>query len=124
MHTYKNKKYVHKKSSLYNNAGVSKPEVSPRNTRHEKVQQIMTVCLAVYCGVYPAMRDTCHSHIPPAKNRRRIFIMPVPSKKVFPEGNNSGHGFGLTAEFSGCRDRHYKISVVVRGCLPAASRVL
>ena len=60
--------------------------------------------LLVYCGVYPAMRDTCHSHIPPAKNRRRIFIMPVPSKKVFPEGYNSGHGFGLTAGFSGCRD--------------------
>ena len=41
--------------------------------------------------------------------------MPVPSMKVFPEGNNSGHGSGLTAGFSGFRDRHYKISVVVRG---------
>jgi len=32
-----------KDSRLYNNAGVSKPEVSPRNTRREKAQQILTV---------------------------------------------------------------------------------
>ena len=49
MHTIKNKQYVHKKSSLYNNAGVSKPKVSPRNTRHEKVVQSQTVVVAVYC---------------------------------------------------------------------------
>jgi len=49
MRTSKNKQYVHKKSRLYKNAGVSNPEVSPRNTRHGKAQQILTVYLALYC---------------------------------------------------------------------------
>ena len=109
MHTSKNKQYVHKRSRLYNNACVSKPEVSPRNTRHERAQQILIFCLA---GV---LLRTCHPHIPPTKNRWRIFIMPVPLKKVFTNGNNSVHGFGLIAGFWGCRDRHYKISVIVQG---------
>ena len=98
-----------KNSRLNNNAGVSKPKVSPRNTRHERTQQILTSFLA---GV---LLRTCHPHKPLAKNRRRIFIMPVPSKKVYTYGNMPGHGFGLTAGFWGCGDRPYKISVVVRG---------
>jgi len=34
----------------------------------------MTVCLAMYCYA--------RAIIPQAKNRRRIFIRPIPSKKV------------------------------------------
>ncbi len=77
------------------------PKVSPRNTRHEKAQQILTVCLAVYCGVYPDLRDTCRTHIPLVKNRRRIFIMPVPSKKVTSYGNITEQGFGFSGNFQG-----------------------
>jgi hypothetical protein len=71
---------------------------------------------------------TYPSHIPPSKNRWRIFIMPVPSKKSFSYGNNQGHWFGSTAGFTGCRDRHYKISVVdqerfcVRGAFQAMQK--
>ena len=89
MHTIKNEQYVHKKSRLYNNAGGSKPKVSPRNTRHEKAQQTLRVFLA---GV---LLRTCHSHIPPAKIRRRIFIRPVPSNKTSFYGNMAEQRFGF-----------------------------
>ena len=108
-------KKSNKNSRLYNNAGSSKPEVSARNTRHERILQIQTLYLAVYSCPLQAGLHTCPSHIPPSKNCWRIFIMPVPSKKYFSYDNILEHGFGLTAGFTGCRDRHYKISVVVQG---------
>src|SRR5665811_2253856 len=39
------------------------------------------------------------------KNHYRIFLMPIPSKKIFPYGNIVEQRFGLNSEFSGCRDR-------------------
>ena len=99
---------MHKKSRLTKNTGSSKPEVFLAIQGMKKYYnsgQLSLLCIA--------------THMPFAhtsdKNYWRIFLMPVPSKKVFTYGNNLGHGFGLTAEFSGCRDRHYKIAVVVRG---------
>jgi len=90
---------VNKNSRLYNNAGGSKPEVSPRNTRHERAQQILAFCIA---GV---LLRTCPAHIPPFKNRWRIFIMPVPSKKNSAFGKIVGLRFDFSSGFSGCRDQ-------------------
>ncbi len=79
----------------------SKPEVSSRNTRHARAQQIMTFCLACVPD-----KSGCHSHdlsrpcgIAPSKKRWRIFIMPVPSKKVFTHGNNRDMDFASQQGF-------------------------
>jgi hypothetical protein len=42
------------------------------------------------------------------KNRYRIFLMPVHSKKNFNLGNIAEPGFGILAKMTGCRDRPYR----------------
>ena len=76
----------------------SKPEVSPRNTRHErwhKSGHLSLLCIATH-------KPFAHTSV---KNRYRIFIRPVPPHRICSYGNIPGHGFGSSAEFSGCRDR-------------------
>ena len=55
----------------------SKPEVSSRNTRHETVVQIKAFVVAVYCYALAYAHTSVKNHYP-------IFLMPVPSKKAFP----------------------------------------
>jgi hypothetical protein len=90
-----------KKSRLYKNTGGSKPKVSPRNTRHErwhKSRHLSLLCIA--------------THIPSAhtsdKNRWRIFIRPVPTKRILLNGNIAREQLSFTSKFSGCQDRPYR----------------
>jgi len=85
-------------------SGGSMPEVSSRNTRHEswhKSLHLSLLCIPAKCGATPCTHTS-------DKNRRRIFLRPVPSKKIFPFGNIAGQGFGFTGKFSGCKDRPYR----------------
>ena len=48
------------------------------------------------------------AHIPPAKNRWRIFLRPIPTQEALSLGNIAEHGFDFSAKFSGFRDRPYR----------------
>jgi len=55
----------------------SKPEVSSRNTRHERFEQRMKFVVAVYCYTHAYAHTSVKNHYP-------IFLMPILSKKAFP----------------------------------------
>jgi hypothetical protein len=97
MSSDKNKQWANKKSRLYKNysqlayfkgvrersSGGSKPEVSPRNTRHEnwhKALNLSLLCIAEFIPRYEGHMPYAHTS---GKNRRRIFLRPVPTTWKF-----------------------------------------
>ena len=74
------------------------PEVFSRNTRHERWHN--TLHLSLLC----IATNMSFAHTS-GKNRKRIFLRPVPAKRICTYGNISEQGFGSLPYFTGCRDR-------------------
>jgi hypothetical protein len=75
MSSFENKQWANKKSRLYKNMlRFFYPEVSPSNTRHEKLEQIQPFVVA------PDFTSGCHPHdlsrpsgIPPSRTANIFF---------------------------------------------------
>jgi len=89
---------VTKNQGLIKIGCVSNPEVSPRNTRHERLVQIQAFVVAVYCYAH-AIRTYLR------QEPLSYFSNAGPAEDSLLFLQHRGATVWLIAEFAGCRDR-------------------